>query len=128
MLTKQKKYSTASTPEKVAALVARLADKKAKDILALDLGAESSLSEAVIIASATSVRHGQGLAEHLLAAARDENFEYLRMEGHAVGKWILLDFNDVVVHIFQPDSRELYRLDDLWPAAPVLADTRASDA
>lgn len=117
-------FSTVDTTAKVAALVERLSERKARDILALDLSRENSLSEAVIIASATSVRHGQGLAEFLLQAAKNDNFEFLRMEGHGVGQWILLDFNDVVIHIFQPDSRELYRLDDLWSGAPVLADTR----
>lgn len=119
-------YSTAPTGSKVAAMVAWLDEKKARDILALDLAKESSLSEAIIIATASSVRHGQGLAEHLLASAREVKYEFLRMEGNTVGQWILLDFNDVVVHIFQQDSRDLFRLDDLWPGVPVLADTRSA--
>lgn len=117
-------YSTAPTQEKVQAIVSWLDDKKARDILALDLARENSLSEAIIIATATSVRHGQGLAEHVLQASRNENYEYLRMEGNTVGQWILLDLNDVIVHIFQQDTRILFRLDDLWPGAAVLADTR----
>lgn len=124
MRTLNKNYSTAATGEKIKNMVAWLVDKKGKNILALDLSKENSLSEAIIIVSAGSVRHGQGLADHLLHEARKENYEFLRMEGHGVGQWILLDFNDVVVHIFQADSRELFRLDDLWPAAGILADTR----
>ncbi|MDR0338716.1 MAG: ribosome silencing factor [Desulfovibrio sp.] len=119
-------FSTVPTNDKVAVMVERLSDKKARDILALDLTGRHGLSEAVVIASATSVRHGQGLAEHLLASAREDNFEYLSMEGHQLGQWILLDFNDVIVHIFHPESRDLFRLDDLWPDAPVLADTRGA--
>ena len=118
-------HSSVSTEEKVANMVNWLKDKKARDILALDLSKEHSLSEAIIIASATSVRHGQGLAEHVLQQSKAQNYEFLRMEGHTVGQWILLDLNDVIVHIFQPDSREMFRLDDLWPAAGILADTRA---
>lgn len=117
-------HSSAPTREKVSHMVDWLADKKARDILALDLSKEHSLSEAIIIVSATSVRHAQGLAEHILQQSRQQNYEFLRMEGHTVGQWILLDFNDVIVHIFQPDSRDLFRLDDLWPAAGILADTR----
>lgn len=117
-------FSTAPTTDKVKAMVAWLDDKKGRDILALDLSKENSLSEAVVIVTAASARHGQGLAEHVLQAARKENYEYLRMEGNTVGQWILLDFNDVIVHIFQQDTRLLFRLDDLWPAAAVLADTR----
>lgn len=112
------------TLQKVTAIVDWLLDKKAQDLLALDLSKESGPSEAVVIVTATSIRHGQGLAEHILHCARKEHFEYLSMEGHVVGQWILLDLNDIVIHIFQPEPRELYRLDDLWPTGRVVADTR----
>lgn len=117
-------FSTASTKEKTITIVDWLNDKKAKDILALDLSKENTLSESVIIATATSARHAQGLAQHVLQLARQAGYEFLRMEGNAVGQWILLDLNDLVVHIFQPDTREIFRLEDLWTGVPVLADTR----
>ncbi|MDR2668526.1 MAG: ribosome silencing factor, partial [Desulfovibrio sp.] len=109
--------------DKVAAVVRRLHDKKGVDIVALDLSRENTLYDAVVISGARSVRHGQGMADSLLEAAREDNLEYLRVEGRALGSWILLDFNDVVVHIFQAESRELYRLEEMWPTAPVLVDT-----
>lgn len=124
MRTPETTYSTAPFTEKVAAFAEWLSDKKAKNVVAFDLSRENSLSEAVVIATANSVRHGQGLAEHVLKSARERKYEYLRMEGATAGQWILLDFNDVIVHIFQPDTRALFRLDDLWAKAPVLADTR----
>jgi ribosome-associated protein len=46
------------------------------------------------------------------------------VEGYTAAQWILLDLNDVVVHIFQAPARDFYRLDDLWPAVPILADDR----
>ncbi|MDR0826287.1 MAG: ribosome silencing factor [Desulfovibrio sp.] len=119
-----KLFSIVSTREKVAAIVGLLTEKKALDIVALDLSGENALCEAVVITGSSSTRHGQGLAEALLLAAREHNFEYLHMEGHSLGHWILVDFNDVIVHIFQPESRELFRLEDMWPKADVLADTR----
>jgi ribosome-associated protein len=124
MRSKKTSHSAVPYTEKVTAIVDWLDGKKAKDILGLDMSKENNLSDAVVIATATSARHAQGLAEHVLKSAREHNYEYLRMEGNVVGQWILLDLNDVIVHIFQPDSRALFRLDDLWPAAPVLADTR----
>lgn len=127
MRTHKAPYSAAPHTEKVAAIANWLEEKKAKDILGLDLTKENNLADAIVIATATSVRHAQGLAEHVLKSAREHNYEYLRMEGNIVGQWILLDLNDVIVHIFQPDSRALFRLDDLWPSAPVLADTRKED-
>jgi ribosome-associated protein len=127
MRTNKTRYSTAPYAEKVSAIVDWLEDKKAKDILGLDMSKENNLSDAIVIATATSVRHAQGLAEHVLRFAREHNYEYLHMEGNVVGQWILLDLNDVIIHIFQSDTRALFRLDDLWPAAPVLADTRKED-
>ena len=79
-------HSSAPTKEKVLTMVDWLSDKKARDILALDLSRENSLSEAIIIATATSVRHGQGLADFVLQQAREQNYEFLRMEGHTGGK------------------------------------------
>lgn len=124
MRAKKHIYSTIATEQKVKNIVDWLLDKKATDMLALDLSRETGPWEAVVIVTATSTRHGQGLADHVLRSAREENFECLSMEGYVVGQWILLDLNDVVVHIFQPDSRSFFRLDDLWPSAGVLADTR----
>ena len=124
MRAKKHSYSTVPTTRKVNSIVDWLKDKKAVDLLALDLSTDPGPSEAVIIATATSTRHGKGLADHVLSRSREEDFEYLRMEGYVVGQWILLDLNDVIVHIFQPDTRDFFRLDDLWPAASVLADTR----
>lgn len=124
MRTSKPSYSKAPTTEKVAVLAGWLDDKKARDIVAFDLARENSLSEAVVIATATSTRHAQGLAEHVLLSAKEANYEFLRMEGNAVGQWILLDLNDIVVHILQTDARDLFRLEDLWTGSPVLADTR----
>ncbi|MDR1685313.1 MAG: ribosome silencing factor [Desulfovibrio sp.] len=118
-----KKFSPPPVRDKVAAVVRRLLDKKGVDIVALDLAGENTLYDAVVICGARSVRHGQGLADYLLESAPEDCLEYLRMEGHAVGSWILLDFNEVVVHIFQTESREMFRLEDMWPWAPTLVDT-----
>ena len=120
--------SKAPTKEKVASIVEWLSDKKARDTVAFDLSGENSLSEATVIATATSVRHGQGLAEHVLQSAREAGYEFLRMEGNVVGQWILLDLNDVIVHIFQTDARDLFRLEDLFAGNPLLTDTRREEA
>jgi ribosome-associated protein len=118
------RYSPLSAADKIAVLAGRLREKKASDLLALDLSGEQYLCEAAVLVTASSPRHAQGLADFLLEECRRENFEFLRMEGYAAAQWILLDLNDVVVHIFQAPARDLYRLDDLWPAVPVLADDR----
>lgn len=121
---KERKFVEISTAEKVKTLVRWLTEKKAADLLALDLSGEHLLCEAVILVTGTSLRHAKGLADFVLEECRKEKIEFLRMEGYSTAQWILLDLNDVVIHIFQPETRDLYRLDDLWPSADILADSR----
>ena len=120
----KKLYTPIATKDKTTLFGTWLTEKKAENLLALDLAAHSSVAEALIIVTATSIRHAQGLADTVLERCRLEKIEFLGMEGYAVGQWILLDLNDVLIHIFQQDNRNLYKLDDLWPGARILADQR----
>jgi len=119
-----KKYAETATAEKISAITAWLEEKKAEDLLALDLSSQCAFTEGLIVASASSIRHAQGMAEFILEQCKAAAFEYLRMEGYQTGKWILLDLNDVVVCLFQREDRGLYALEDLWPKAPVLYGSR----
>ena len=101
-----------------------LSDKKAKELVGFDLSEQHGIFDGVLIASAASLRHGQGLADIVLEKSKESGLEFLRMEGYNVGQWILLDMNDLIVHIFQEDARELFRLEDLWPKAAVVIDKR----
>ena len=120
----KKLYAPINTKDKTALLGSWLTEKKTEDLLALDLASHSSVAEALIIVTATSIRHAQGLADTVLERCRQEKIEFLSMEGYAVGQWILLDLNDVLVHIFQKENRDLYKLDDLWPSAKIIVDQR----
>ena len=108
---------------KADALMAVLAKGKALDILAFDISRHSSFADALFIATATSSRHAQALADQVLAAAPAEKLGYLRMEGHNAGQWILLDCGDVIVNILLPAVRELYRLEGLWSGCPIFFGT-----
>ena len=112
------------TPAKTLEISEHLLDKKADRLVAFDLQGLAGPVEASIVVTAGSVRHAQGMADSVLAYCKSKRYEYLRVEGYTVGQWILLDLNDVSVHIFLPESRDLYRLDNLWPTAPILMDTR----
>ena len=57
---------------------------------------------------------------HILEQCTKNNYEFLRMEGYQTGQWILADLNDIVVHIFQQDVRELFRIESLWKESPAL--------
>ncbi len=113
-----------STAEKTLDIAERLLEKKGTRLVAFDLEGLGAPVEAAVVVTAGSVRHAQGLADHVLDHCRRMRWEFLHLEGYNVGQWILLDLNDITVHIFLPESRDLYRLDDLWPTAPILLDKR----
>lgn len=120
----QKKFVDIPVREKLERIARWIEEKKGRDILALDLTANHTFTEGIIIVTASSIRHAQGLADHILEESKPERFEFLRMEGYQTGQWILLDMNDLVISIFQEDTRELYRLEDLWKNAETVLDTR----
>ena len=119
-----KKYSLAPVQEKLEQMGAWLKDKKARELFVLNLSGQGAFTDGIILASATSVRHAQGLADHVLEEAGRANYEFLHMEGYQNGAWILLDFNDVVVNIFQKDARLLYNIEGLWAGVEPLFDER----
>ena len=102
-----RKFSTASASEKTAALVKWLEESKARDVVALDVAGKSPCMDVVIVVTASSLRHAKSLADGLMEQCTKNNYEFLRMEGYQTGQWILADLNDIVVHIFQQDVREL---------------------
>ena len=120
MPSKEKNHSTMETAEKVKLIVTRLEEKKALDVVALDLQGLTPMAEAMVVATALNVRHAQGAADGVMDMAGEENLEVLGLEGARNGQWILLDLNDVLVHIFQRDVREAVNLEGLWSRAGVM--------
>lgn len=104
--------------------------KKGMDIVLLDVEGLFVLSDVFVIATGTSRPHVQSLAEHVEERMLQElGLKPLRSEGKAEAEWILLDFGDVIVHLFQSAPREFYGLERLWADAekvdwvePVVAD------
>ena len=115
-----KKYSQVDVAAKIEHISEWLKDKKAREPVVIDLRGRESYADCIVIVSATSVRHAQGLAEHVRLQAKAENYEFMHYEGFQTGQWILIDLNDVLVNIFQPQARELYNLEGLWADAPRL--------
>jgi len=108
------KKTPLSTRDKAVRIAGWLHDKQAKDIVALDVAAVNPVCEAMIVASAANVRQAKALADHVLKCCSERGLPYLGMEGYALGQWVLLDLNDVMVHIFQEDVRPFYNLEGLW--------------
>ena len=102
------------TTEKTALIKAVLDDKKAVDVTALSLASLSTLSDSFVIASGTSVPHVRALADEVRDKLSEQGVTPLRVEGYQSARWVLLDYGDVVVHIFNPEARSFYGLDRLW--------------
>ncbi len=114
----KKKYSTIPTGDKVLALQNFLEEHKGQDVVSLNLAQQNTFAEAMLVVTATSMRHAQSMAEGVQLFCKEKNFEFLRTEGKQTGQWILLDLNDVVVNIFQAAVRDLYKLEQLWQELP----------
>ena len=112
------KYSDLSSLE-VAGLVSDAAlDTKAEDLIVLDVSQISSFADYFVIMSGRSTRHVQGLAEAIDSKIRSKRTKDSNSEGLSEGLWVLLDYNDVVVHIFYSEVRKFYDLEGLWYDAP----------
>lgn len=105
--------SSASLMAAVTAMRDFLEGQKAENVFVHAFSQPNAVCDAIIIATATSRRHAKGLADGLLALCRECRHEFLRMEGYEEAQWVLVDCNDIIVHIFQPDVRQLYALEDL---------------
>lgn len=102
-----------------ATICARAAmDSKAEDLVVLDVQGISSFTDYFVIMSGRSSRHVQGLAEAIEGTMRSKRISAAKAEGIKDGMWVLLDFGDVVVHIFYHEQRSFYDLEGLWHDAP----------
>jgi ribosome-associated protein len=116
---------SAANPIDSAALAERIAeiasDKKAIDIRVIDLRGIVSYTDFFVIASGNTERQAKAIHDAIheeLKKGGDERLLPRRTEGEREARWILLDYWDVVVHIFTPEAREYYRLENLWGEAP----------
>ncbi len=104
-------------------VVSSLEDFKATDILVIDVSGKNSLTERMIIASGSSTRHVKSMADNLVVKAKTAGNPPLGVEGAGEGEWVLVDLNDVIVHLMLPQTRAFYNLEKLWEAS---ADHRSS--
>ncbi|HXH63522.1 MAG TPA: ribosome silencing factor [Gemmatimonadales bacterium] len=112
----------ATPPAEVLRLVVdALTDRKAADLVVLDLHGLCDATDYFVIASGTSDAHVRGMANHVVEALAPRGVNPHHMEGITQGRWVLLDFVDFVVHLFHPEMREFYQLERLWGDAPVVA-------
>jgi ribosome-associated protein len=98
-------------------VVYSLEDFKANDILVIDVSGRSPLTERLVFASGSSTRHVKSMSENLIVKAKAAGRPPLGVEGAREGEWVLVDLNDVIVHLMLPQTRAFYNLEKLWEAS-----------
>ncbi len=91
-----------------------LESKKAKNIKKIDIKNKTTIADYFIIASGTSTTHVKSLADNLEEELKKNNVYPKKIEGYNTGSWILLDYDNIIVHIFTENERINYSLEDLW--------------
>ena len=115
--------SLSKSPNPEACLeAARIAiEQKGLDVRAIEVSECSSIADFFLIVSATSERHAKGIADKILAALRELGEKAISTNGYDKGEWILIDYADLLVHIFYEPSRQYYAFDELWENAPEIS-------
>ena len=94
-------------------------DKKALDVKILEIKRISSIADYLVLASGRSDRQVMAIADNVKTEMKPFD-QALDMEGYNEGRWIVIDYGDVIVHVFQEEVRRIYNLDELWGRAPQL--------
>lgn len=95
-------------------------DKRADDIVALDVAEVSLMADYFVILSADSKRQVQAIADNIVEFIRKAGSDVKSVEGRTAGEWVLIDAGNVIVHVFQKDARAHYNLEKLWSDAPLV--------
>ncbi|HVN15274.1 MAG TPA: ribosome silencing factor [Anaerolineales bacterium] len=109
-----------NTLELAREIVNALEDKKGEDIVLLDIKDVVSFTDYFVLCTGTSDRMLDALADSILEEIRKKHRKKGKKEGLARDGWLLVDYGDVIVHLFSPDQREYYQLEELWNDGKVL--------
>ena len=113
--TRISKPHTACDADQILELITTsLDDDKAENILTIPLRGKSAMADYMIVASGTSSRKITAMAEHIEFKLKQNKIAILGLEGLRQADWVLIDANDVVVHLFRPEVREFYGLERMW--------------
>ncbi len=102
-----------------------LEDNKAADITTIDVNKLTGMTDQLIICTATSTRHALALANHVVVASKRNGLKPYGVEGDNVGDWVLIDLQDIVVHIMLAETREFYSLEKLWTVTETARQSQA---
>ena len=96
------------------AILAKLDDDKAQEIVLIDLKGKSPMADTMIVASGRSHRHVGALADHLLRTLKEHGEGKAKVEGLPHCDWVLIDAGDVIIHLFRPEVRMFYNIEKIW--------------
>ena len=115
IMNKEVTMSDLSLSKKMAAIaIDALEDRKGEDVHTIDISSISTIADYFIIASGTNINQVQALADNVQEMLGREGFLTKNVEGYDTGKWILLDFGDIIVHVFDSENRLFYDLERIW--------------
>ncbi|NYD41318.1 ribosome silencing factor [Nocardioides panaciterrulae] len=95
-------------------------DKLATNIVAFDVSEQLAITDAFLLASASNERQVQAIVDEIEAKLREVGAKPIRREGERQGRWVLIDYGDVVVHVQHEEERQFYALERLWRDCPVI--------
>lgn len=98
-------------------IVDKIIEKKGENILVLDLRKITSITDFFIICSGTVEQHIKAIKDNIIEKLEEKGIKYWHIEGERANTWVLIDYVDVVVHIFHPLTRDFYKLEKLWADA-----------
>src|SRR5215213_8466779 len=113
----EKRRKTPKFPSQIDQTIAAAEDKKAVNLVVLDLRKASGFTDFFVIASGTNTRQVRAIADSVMEALAEEGVKPAHVEGYDRSEWILLDYFDFIVHIFAPETRVFYGLERLWGSA-----------
>ncbi|MFZ5898988.1 MAG: ribosome silencing factor [Bacillota bacterium] len=96
-------------------------DTRGYDITVLDIGKLTIIGDYFVIISGRSTTHVKAIADHIQETLKEQGIPPLRREGYREGRWVLLDYGSVIVHVFVEEERVFYNLERLWGDAPVVS-------